>query len=175
MSLVVERIGDLIEAAPKSGAKAAIYLGVLSSIMRLADDSQAITRFAECLALAGQGCKESGGSTLCQTGCASVFLVKASDGSIVAKYSDTAGSLKVGGGEVEIKTEEARLKILPRTLIVGLRSGDGWREIEIDSASVDDVVNNAYFVKYAVRKVGRLVRTLQWDLRGCARARAVTC
>lgn len=175
MSVVLSRIEELVEAAPKSGLKASLYLGVLSSITRIVEDAQNAARMGECIGVAQQACKESGGSLMCNTGCASIVLVKEGDSIVVAKYSSGAGALIVSPSSVEVRGKEARIVIEPRSIKAYIRSGDGWKEFIIDSAAIDDLTSNSYFIKYVIRKVGRIVATIHGDLRQCARARAITC
>ncbi|GBF08818.1 hypothetical protein apy_05430 [Aeropyrum pernix] len=175
LSLVVSRLEELLAAAPKTGLKASMYLGVVSSLSRLAEDAATVARLAECIATANQACKQRGGLLHCSTGCASIEAAKTGGETLLWKYSSNAGSIRVAEGRVEINTEEAKLSIEPGKAEVSLPSGEGWVTIEVDLRSIDDSIGKAYFIKYAIRKVGKLLRTLQWDLRNCARARAITC
>jgi len=174
MSTVVQRIEDLIKRTPKAGYKASVYLGLLSKLASLADEVSTLAHYIECYGAAKESCKKRGGATLCVLKCGGLFAAK--DGKMrIWKIGTNAFSAILSDGGVELRTERTRLVIEPGEIKVYLRAGESWEIVEADLRDQDDVYSKSYFIRYAIRDVGRSLAVAVSDIRSCARESAIAC
>lgn len=174
MSTVVQRIEDLIRRTPKAGYKASVYLGLLSKLASLADEALTLAHYVECYGAARGLCKRAGGATLCSLGCGGLFASRSGEARIW-KIGSNAFSAILSDGGVELRTERTRLAIEPGKVKVYLRAGGSWEIVEVDLRDQDDVYRKSYFIRYAVRDVGRPLTVAVNDIRACAREAAIAC
>ena len=175
MSAVAARLEEIIRRTQKTGYKASVYMGILSKLASLADDAKTLAGLAQCYGAARDLCKKKGDSVLCTLGCGGINALQSGKEWIVWKYGSNAFSVRVSDDKVELKTERTRLVIEPSKAMVYLRAGEGWEEIEVDLRSPDEVYDKGYFIRYAVRDVGKPLTVAIGDLRACARQYAITC
>lgn len=175
MSTVAARLEDMIRRTPKSGYKASVYMGILSKLASLAEEARILAGLAQCYGAARDLCKKRGGDVLCTLGCGGVNAMQRDGDWLIWKYGSNAFSAVVSDGRVELKTERTRLVIEPSRALVYLRAGDAWDEIAVDLRNQDDVFEKGYFIRYAVRDVGKPLAVAINDLRACARQYAIAC
>ncbi len=175
MSTVVSRLEDIIRKTPKSGYKASVYLGIVSKLASLAEEAKTLVDLAQCYGAARELCRKRGDTVLCTLGCGGINASQAGGEWAVWKYGSNAFAARVSDGRVELKTEKTRLVIEPSRAIVYLRAGEGWDEVQVDLRDPDEVFEKGYFIRYAVRDVGKPLTVAIADLRACARQAAIAC
>jgi len=164
-------LDNIIERAPKEGYKSAVVLGLINSLRNTLIDLNNLVEKVQCLGQATGGCKDS----YCNSSCSGITLTKYGDTIIVTSYKDNAFGATISGESVIIRTKSMRITVSGTLLKIEYPSKDGWIVREVELNRYDDVYNNGYDIKYALKNVSKPIKKSLMAIATCSRSKAIPC
>jgi len=171
-SLLASRLEEILEELPKEGYKAAVVVGLVGRVIELVNKTVEAARKAKCLGEGKGSCLKGG---LCLARCGGIYVSETEGKVTIAKYSRNAFTAVIENNKVELKVDDARVIVEPRTLTFGILGGKGfvWDSAQLNDP--DDLYSKNYSIKYALRKTGRPVEKSLEAMSMCAASSAIVC
>ena len=167
----VSRLDSIIEGAPKEGYKAAVVLGVINSVRTLVEDLEGLAKRIRCVAEAKGGCKDG----FCRPGCGGLVLQASGEGLVMGKYKGNAFGAVVGPDGVEVRVDDAKMRLTGVELVLQFPAGEGWASKTVRLDDYDNVYQNSYAIKYVMKKLARPVRKSMEAISECGKRQAIVC
>ena len=174
LARIVQALDEAIDSLPKEGLRAAIAVGIVSSLREMIERIGDITRLAECIAVAKDSCRGDG-ERLCDPKCARIYLARRGEDAIVYKSVSNVFSARISPGEVVARAKNVYVKIVPGKVEAGIVGAEGYEPIEASLTDANELYKKSYSIKYAVNRIMRSLRVASEDLRICAVRQAIVC
>ncbi len=166
---VVSRLESALNALPKEGMKAAVVLGVVERVKEMIDEAIKINHYIKCLSNARGYCKNN----FCNPNCAHIYSEEKENTTTIGKYKNTPLGIEITPETTTFRTKELSL-IIDNTGRITVQYSGG-HQITVTASKLDEVYDNSYTIKYAIRKIGKPLRIMLEDLVNCAKANAIVC
>ncbi len=167
----ISLLDNIIERMPKEGYMASVVLGVLEAIRGVLRDIGVIEKKIVCIATAKDSCKNQ----LCDPGCGGIVKIEFNSTSTIVKQKNNPFSIRVSNGLIEIGSKMAKIRLEGNVMEISLPSGESLERTRIDLSDRDQVYENVYTIKYAMKTIISPLRKSIAILNNCARNRAIVC
>ncbi len=174
LARITQALDEAIDSLPKEGLRAAVAIGLVSSIREMVERIGDIAKYAECIAVAKDACRGNG-ERFCDPKCARIYLVKKDDGTLVYKSVSNVFSATIAPGELVARAKNVYVKVYPGKVEAGIIGTEGYEPLEASLTDANDLYKKSYNIKYAVNRVMRSLRVAADDLKACAARQAIVC
>lgn len=174
LARVIQALDEAIDSLPKEGLRAAVAVGLVSSVREMVERIGDVMRLSECIAVAKEACRGDG-ERFCNPSCAKIYLVKTGEEVLVYKSISNVFSARASPGEVIAKAKNVYVKVSQGKVEAGIMGVEGYEPIEAVLTDANDLYKKSYSIKYAVNRIMRSLRVAAEDLRACAARQAIVC
>ncbi|MGC9071886.1 MAG: hypothetical protein ACP5HK_04230 [Acidilobus sp.] len=170
MSTPVNRLTELLKGMSRRGGETAQASASISQVLELKEAIDELLRLAECLSTNKGECTKLDSTSLCDSKCGSLYLMREGEVARVWRVGSKAFSAIVGPSLFSVSTKDYGIDV----------TGEGYRARLLEGSfagglSAEDLTRDSQMIVGAAGRLLVAVKAAIDSLVGCAREQGVRC
>ena len=170
MSTPIARLSELVRGMSKKGGEAALASASISQVLELKESVDGLVRYADCLSSSKGECTKLDSTSLCDTRCGSLYLMREGETVRVWRVGNNAFSAAMGPTVFSVSTKDYGVEVTGEGYRVRLLSG-----VFSGDLSQESVTKDSQLIGEAVSRLLVVVKAAIDSLASCAREQGVRC
>ncbi len=170
MSTPVAKLTELVRGMSRRGGEAAAASASVSQVIELRDSVDELLRYADCLSTNKGECTKLDSTSLCDTRCGSLYLMREGDTVKAWRVGNKAFSAVVGPEVFSVSARDYGVELTRDGYRVRLMSGSLSGEL-----SPEALTRDSQLIAEAASRLLVVVRAAIESLASCAREQGLRC